>query len=137
MQTVTPTVAPTVTNTQTQSPAQTSTDGSPVPTAVSSAPSPAAQTDAKATETKTETQTTVQTPTTRMKSVVGLVLSLEILVKPEIKQPNIFVEPQMVQGIPNDVLFSNQLFMDLYGGSIGDQSGKLKQMAKDAVELEQ
>jgi hypothetical protein len=65
------------------------------------------------------------------------VLSLEIIVKPALKQPNVFVEPQIVQGLPNDVLFSNQLFMDLYGGTLSDQSNKLKQMAADAVEIEQ
>jgi hypothetical protein len=65
------------------------------------------------------------------------VLSLEVITKPAMKQPNMFTEPQIVQGLPNDVLFNNQLFLDLYGGSVGDQSGKLKRMAEDAVELEQ
>ena len=68
---------------------------------------------------------------------VGLALSLETIAKPALKQPNLFVEPQLVQGLPNDVLFNNQLFMDLYGGTLGDQSGKLKQMAADTVEIEQ
>jgi hypothetical protein len=59
------------------------------------------------------------------------------MTKPGITQPNVFTEPQIVQGLPNDILFGNQLFMDLYGGSLGDQSSKLKQMAADTVEIEQ
>jgi hypothetical protein len=72
-----------------------------------------------------------------VQSAVGLVLSLEVITKPAIKQPNVFTEPQIVQGLPNDILFGNQLFLDLYGGTFSDQSDKLKQMAADTVEIEQ
>lgn len=72
-----------------------------------------------------------------MPSAVGLVLSLEVMTKPALTQPNVFSEPQIVQGLPNDVLFSNQLFMELYGNSFSDQSDKLKQITADAVEIEQ
>ena len=111
----------------------TQTDGSSVPTVASSAPASTAQTDAKVT---TQTNTT-QTPKGKVQTALGLALSMDLIIKPALTQPSMFVEPQLIQGLPNDVLFSNQLFMDLYGGSLGDQSGKLKRMAQDAVELEQ
>ncbi len=68
---------------------------------------------------------------------LGRALLLELFVKPMLTQPTLFVEPQIVQGLPNDVFFMNELFMDLYGGSLPDQSGKLKRIAADAVEIEQ
>jgi hypothetical protein len=68
---------------------------------------------------------------------IGRALLLELFVKPMLTQPIMFVEPQIVQGLPNDVFFSNQLLLDVYGGSMPDQSNKLKQIAADAVELEQ
>jgi hypothetical protein len=69
--------------------------------------------------------------------VVGLVLSLELFQKPGIQQPNVFPEVSIVQGIPNNVLFSNQLLLDIYGGGLSDQSELLNRIAADAVELEQ
>lgn len=68
---------------------------------------------------------------------IGRALLLELFVKPMLTQPTLFVEPQIVQGLPNDVFFTNELFMDLYGGSLPDQSGKLRRIAADAVEIEQ
>jgi hypothetical protein len=68
---------------------------------------------------------------------LGRALSLELFVKPMLKQPMMFVSPQIVQGLPNDVVFGNQLLLDIYGGSLPDQSNKLKQIAADAVEIEQ
>ena len=108
---------------------QTSSVGSSAPNQASSVPSTPAQADAKG--------TTQSTPKGKTQTVVGLVLSLETISKPAIKQPNVFVEQQIVQGLPNDILFNNQLFLDLYGVTIGDQSSKLKKMADDAVEIEQ
>jgi hypothetical protein len=65
------------------------------------------------------------------------VLSLELFVKPALQQPNVFPEVQIVQGLPNDVIFSGQLLVDVYGYSMPDQSGLFNKMARDAVELEQ
>jgi hypothetical protein len=45
--------------------------------------------------------------------VVGLVLSLEIFVKPGFQQPNMFSEPQLVSGIPNSILMQDVTMMDL------------------------
>jgi len=39
--------------------------------------------------------------------------------------------------LPNDIIFSGQLLVDVYGYSMPDQSGLFKRMAADAVELEQ
>jgi hypothetical protein len=97
------------------------TDGSNALSQGSSALSSTAQVDAKG----------------KVKSVVGLVLSLETIVKPMMTQPSVFSEPQLVQGLPNEVLFSNQLFLDVYGQSFYNQTDKLKQIIKDGVELEQ
>jgi hypothetical protein len=81
---------------------------------------------------------TVQTDAKRkVKSVVGLVLSLETIVKPTINQPNVFSAPQLVQGLPNEILLSNQLFLDVYGQSFYNQTDKLNQIIKDGVEIEQ
>ena len=93
------------------------------------------KTDSQTTSTTQATPT--QTPKGKVQSAVGLVLSLEVITKPALTQPSVFSEPQIVQGLPNDVLFSNQLFLDMYGGTIGDQSDKFKQMAADSVEIEQ
>jgi hypothetical protein len=94
-----------------------------------SAPSSTAQADAKVTHQESQGGKT--------KSVVGLVLSLETIVKPALTQPNVFSEPQLVQGLPNEVLFSNQLFLDVYGQSFYNQTDRLKQIIRDSVELEQ
>jgi hypothetical protein len=45
--------------------------------------------------------------------VVGLVLSLELFVKPGLQQPNVFSEPQLVGGIPNNILMQDSIMMDL------------------------
>jgi hypothetical protein len=58
-------------------------------------------------------------------------------VRPGLQQANVFPKVQIVQGLPNDVLFSGQLLVDVYGFSMPDQSGKFNRMAADAVELEQ
>jgi hypothetical protein len=85
------------------------------------------------------TSTTQESPPPKgkVKSAVGLALSLELFVKPGITQPNVFPEVQIVQGLPNDVIFSGQLLVDVYGFSMPDQSGLFNRMAADAVELEQ
>lgn len=95
----------------------------------SSAPSSTAQADAKVTPQESQGG--------KLKSVVGLVLSLETIVKPALTQPNVFSEPQLVQGLPNEVLFSNQLFLDVYGQSFYNQTNRLKRIIRDSVELEQ
>jgi hypothetical protein len=45
--------------------------------------------------------------------VVGLVLSLELFVKPGITQPSVFPEVSIVQGIPNNILMHDKNLMDL------------------------
>jgi hypothetical protein len=45
--------------------------------------------------------------------VVGLVLSLELFVKPGLQQPNVFSEPQLVSGVPNNILMQDSIMMDL------------------------
>jgi hypothetical protein len=95
----------------------------------SSAPSLTAQADAKV--------TSQESPKGKTKSVVGLVLSLETIVKPTMNQPNVFSEPQLIQGLPNEILLSNQLFLDVYGQSFYNQTDKLNQIIKDGVEIEQ
>jgi hypothetical protein len=45
--------------------------------------------------------------------VVGLVLSLELFVKPGLQQANVFPEVNIVQGIPNNILTQDLIMMDL------------------------
>jgi hypothetical protein len=45
--------------------------------------------------------------------VVGLALSLELFLKPGLVQPNVFSEPQLVSGIPNNILTQDLIMMDL------------------------
>jgi len=104
-------------------------DGLPALKVESSAPSLTAQADAKVTP--------QESPKGKTKSVVGLVLSLETIVKPTMNQPNVFSEPQLIQGLPNEILLSNQLFLDVYGQSFYNQTDKLNQIIKDGVEIEQ
>ncbi len=73
-----------------------------------------------ASETKTDSQTTSTTqaspsppPKGKTQSVVGLVLSLELFVKPGLQQPNMFFEPQLVSGIPNAILMQDSIMMNL------------------------
>ncbi len=76
--------------------------------------------------TETQTQTTTASPTTsttqaspspppkgKVRSSVGLALSLELFVKPGLQQPNVFSEPQLVSGIPNNILTQDLIMMDL------------------------
>ena len=104
-------------------------DGLPALKVENSAPSLTAQADAKVTP--------QESPKGKTKSVVGLVLSLETIVKPTMNQPNVFSEPQLIQGLPNEILLSNQLFLDVYGQSFYNQTDKLNQIIKDGVEIEQ
>lgn len=85
------------------------------------------ETTTTATETKTDAQTTTASPTTsttpaipippvpkgKSQSVVGLVLSLELFVKPGLQQANVFPEVSIVQGIPNNILMQDSIMMDL------------------------
>jgi hypothetical protein len=86
----------------------------------SSAPQPTAQTNAE------------ETP--NGKTFVpgfGLVLSLELMVKPRIVQPNLFPDQYIGQEMPNDYKYQMH---DLY--DVGDPN-TFSRLTKDAVELEQ
>jgi hypothetical protein len=86
------------------------------PTADASATSETAPTSASATTTAFPTTSTTPVsppPKGKTQSVVGLVLSLELFVKPGLQQPNMFVEPQLVSGIPNNILMQDSIMMDL------------------------
>jgi hypothetical protein len=82
---------------------------------------PTASTETSQTQTTTDSQTTSTTQATptppvpkgKTRSVVGLVLSLELFQKPGIQQPNMFSEPQLVSGIPNAILTQDLIMMDL------------------------
>ena len=91
---------------------------------------PTASTETPQTQTKTETKTDAQTttgsqttsttqvspsppPRGKVRSAVGLVLSLELFVKPGLQQANVFSEPQLVSGIPNNILTQDLIMMDL------------------------
>ena len=72
------------------------------------------------TETQTDSQTTSTTqesqsppPKGKVRSVVGLALSLELFLKPGLVQANVFPEVSIVQGIPNNILTQDLIMMDL------------------------
>ena len=134
----TQTTAPNSETTQTSS--QTSTATSDAPTATGSVTQPSVQGSAKETGSQTTLNTSKVSPSPppkgKVQSAVGLALSLELFQKPGLTQPNVFPDLNIVKGIPNDVLFSNQLVLDIYGGSL-DDSKQFNKMAADTVELEQ
>ena len=68
---------------------------------------------------------------------LGAVLSMEIFIKPSIKQGNMFPSANINQQLPDEIKYSNQLFMDLYGTELPNQSRKLQQIQQDSVEIEQ
>ncbi len=96
----------------------------PTPNSVpNSETTPTASTETP-TQTTTGSQTTSTTPTSKdlpslptpkgkTRSVVGLALSLELFLKPGLVQPNMFFEPQLVSGIPNNILTQDLIMMDL------------------------
>jgi hypothetical protein len=57
-------------------------------------------------------------PKGKIQTVVGIVLSLEIFVKPGLTQPNIFSEPQLVQGLSNEFLMQDQVMSLLFQPTI-------------------
>ena len=72
------------------------------------------------TETQTDSQTTSTTqasqsppPRGKIRSSVGLALSLELFLKPGLQQPSVFPEVSIVQGIPNNILTQDLIMMDL------------------------
>lgn len=111
----TPTPVPNSVTTPTET---TPTETKSAPTQEKSATSEAAPTSASATTTASPTTSTTQVspsppPKGKTQSVVGLVLSLELFVKPGLQQPNMFSEPQLVNGIPNAILMQDAIMMDL------------------------
>jgi hypothetical protein len=98
-------------------PTTSSTETSDAPTAGSSATTESAPTSASGTT--TDSQTTSTTPASqsppkgKTRSVVGLVLSLELFVKPGLQQANVFPDISIVKGIPNEILTQDLIMMDL------------------------
>jgi hypothetical protein len=92
----------------------------PTPNSVpNSETTPTASTETSQTQTTTGSQTTSSTPASqsppkgKTRSVVGLVLSLELFVKPGLQQTNVFPDVSIVQGIPNNILTQDLIMMDL------------------------
>jgi hypothetical protein len=80
-------------------------------------------------ETKSENKTFI--------SGFGLGLSLKLIGKPSIVQPNLFPVINMNQPMPIDYQNAGQLFIDIYGISLPSQISKFNHLKQDAVELEQ
>jgi hypothetical protein len=105
---------------------QTSMDGNAALIQENSAPQPTAQTNAEETSEK--------------KTFLlgfGLGLSLELIGKPSIVQPNLFPVSNMSQPMPIDYQNAGQLFIDIYGVNLPNQTSKFNSLKQDAVELEQ
>ena len=100
----------------TQTESQISTDGSSAPSAGSPATQTPAQPDAKSSQKESSsTKSTSQpsTPKGKTQSAVGLVLSLELYLKPGLTQANVFPDLNIVKGIPNEILMHDQTLMGL------------------------
>jgi hypothetical protein len=99
---------------------QTNMVGNDAPTQENSAPPPTAQTNAE------------ETPSGKtFVPGFGLVLSLELMVKPRIVQPNLFPDQHIGQEMPNDYKYQMH---DLY--AVGDPN-TFSRLIKDTVELKQ
>jgi hypothetical protein len=93
----------------------------PTPNSVpNSETTPTASTETSQTQTTTGSATTSTTqvsqsppPRGKVRSSVGLVLSLELFQKPGIQQPNVFPDISIVKGIPNEILTQDLIMMDL------------------------
>jgi hypothetical protein len=86
------------------------------------------------------TQTQLARPAARGKILIpglGMALSLSTFVNKVIKQENVFPSASISQPVPEDYKNSGQFFMDMYGGSLPDQTNKFNALKRDAVELEQ
>jgi hypothetical protein len=111
---------------------QTSTTSAPTtPSSPVTAPTPNSVPNSETTPTASietpQTQTTTASPTTsttqaspsqpipkgKAQSVVGLVLSLELFVKPGLQQANVFPDLSIVKGISNEILTQDLIMMDL------------------------
>ena len=90
----------------------TSTGTSDALTADASATSGTAPTSAS--ETTSSTSATLSPPPRgKVRSSVGLALSLELFLKPGIQQPSVFPDVSIVKGIPNEILMQDSIMMDL------------------------
>ena len=93
----------------------------PTPNTVpNSETTPTASTETSQTQTTTDSQTTSTTqasqsqpPRGRIRSSVGLALSLELFLKPGLQQANVFPDLNIVKGIPNEILTQDLIMMDL------------------------
>jgi hypothetical protein len=68
---------------------------------------------------------------------LGLALSLELFVKPGIKQPDLFPTATVNQELPEAVRVNQDFLLDLLRGEFPSQSHQFKELSRDAVELEQ
>jgi hypothetical protein len=89
----------------------------PTPNTVpNSETTPTASTETSQTTTDSLTTLTTQvspTPKGKTRSVVGLVLSLELFVKPGLQQANVFPDISIVKGIPNEIMTQDLIMMGL------------------------
>jgi len=108
------TSAPTTQSSVVTAPTQSSAQNSEVTPTVSSTTS--TTTTSVPTTTGSQTTSTTQeipTPKGKMQSAVGLVLSLEVFVKPGMTQPSVFSEPSLAQNLPTALLMQDKTMMEL------------------------
>lgn len=118
-----PATAPTSVPTQT-----TVTGGSDAPSQASSAPQLTAPTGAKGTEPKVGFFG---------KSVQSIVITQDILVKPNIVQYNAFPVENIRQELPSHVKMHDSIMLELLGLTLPNQDGQFKGMIKNTLEIEQ
>lgn len=108
----------------------TATVGNDVPSQTNSAPSSPAPTSAKGTEPKTS-------PMAKMISPVNIVITNELIIKPNIQQYNAFPVENISQELPSHVKIHDSILMELLGLQLPNQDGQFKGMKSNTLEIEQ
>lgn len=113
--------------TSTSTPSQTNSTGSSAQNQGNSATPASAKVDVKV---------TVQKAKIPLNSI-PLVLSLELIAKPQITQPNLFSEQSIAQEIPLLMLMNDKTLMEMLAIPLPSQTDKLNEIKDLTVEYEQ
>jgi hypothetical protein len=93
------------------------------------------------TTTQNTTETKTETPKTsalgKMNSPMNIVLTQELIIKPNIVQYNAFPTENISQELPSHVKMHDSILMELLGLPLPNQDGQFKGMIQNTLEIEQ
>ena len=91
------------------------------------------------TQNTTETKTDAPKPSAlgKLNSAVGIALTQELIIKPNIVQYNAFPTENISQELPSYVKMHDSILMELLGLPLPNQDGQFKGMIKNTLEIEQ